>query len=160
MKGIIKAGNGRIIDSTIDRHENGQVAAVLKFEVPFSSQDVLLRQLKTTGSVVSQKASRNPNVPENDLTTSHIIVTLTGVSPIVPNDEGLSSYVRTSLYMSFKVFSVCLMLIILGVSAVLPWVLVVWIVYKVYCRMTAGSSSMQLATAGGPTTPTGETPQL
>ena len=92
------------------------------------------------------------------MTTTHIDVTLAGVQPIVPSDEGLGSYVRTSLYMSFKVFSVCLMLIILGVSAVLPWALVIWVAYKIYVRMTSGTPDVQLATAGGPTPPSAETP--
>ncbi len=161
LKDLIRAGKGRIIDSNVDRHENGQVSAVLKFEVPFASQDTLLKQVAGGRKFASQKATRNPTVPENELTTSHIIVTLSGVSPIVPNDEGLGSYVRTSLYMSFKVFSVCLMLIILGVSAVLPWVLVVWVAYKIYCRLTGPSSpdALQLATATGPTPPHTDAPQ-
>jgi hypothetical protein len=158
LKETVTANKGRILDSNVDRHENGQVSAVLKIEVPFASQDALLRQIKGVGSLVSQKAVRNPQAPENELTTSHIIVTLTGVSPIVPSDEGLGSYVRTSLYMSFKIFSVCLMLIILGVSAVLPWALVVWVAYKAYVRF-AGSRDMQLAADGAPTPPaTGEGP--
>jgi hypothetical protein len=157
LKALIAAGKGRVIDSTIDRHENGQVIGRLKIEIPFASQDVILKQIKDIGTVVSQQAKRNPQVPENELTTSHIDVTLAGVQPIVPSDEGVGSYVRTSLYMSFKVFSVCLMLIILGVSAVLPWALVIWIAYKIYVRMTSGTPEVQLATASGPTPPSGET---
>jgi hypothetical protein len=152
LKDMVLAGKGRIIDSNIDRHENGQVLGVLKFEVPFVSEDSLLRQIKGVGTVVSQQAKRNPQVAENELTTAHIIVTLAGVQPIVPSDEGLGSYIRASLYMSFKVFSVCLMLIILGVSAVLPWALVIWIAYKAYVRF-AGSRNLDLAAATGPTPP-------
>ncbi|MBI2808631.1 MAG: DUF4349 domain-containing protein [Planctomycetes bacterium] len=152
LRDLITAGRGRVIDSNINRLENGKVSGVLTFEVPFASQDTLLRQIKGTGTLVSQQAKRNPQIPENSLTTSHIFVTLNGATPIVPSDEGLSSYVRTSLYMSFKVFSVCIMLIILGVSAVLPWVLVIWVVYKVYARMTA-NREMQLATEAGPVPP-------
>ncbi len=127
LKALILAGKGRIIDSNIDRHENGQVLGILKFEVPFASEDTLLSQIKGVGTVVSQQAKRNPQVPENELTTAHIFVTLAGVTPIVPSDEGLAPYIRTSLYMSFKVFSICVMLIILGISAVLPWPWVIWI---------------------------------
>jgi hypothetical protein len=158
LKDLVLAGKGRVIDSNIDRHENGQVLGVLKFEVPYVSEDSLLRQIKGVGTVVSQQAKRDPKVPENELTTAHIIVTLAGVTPIVPSDEGLGSYVRTSLYMSFKVFSVCLMLIILGVSAVLPWALVIWVAYKAYCRF-GGSRNLQLAAATGPTPPSAPTPQ-
>jgi hypothetical protein len=152
LRDIVSAAKGRVIDSTVDRHENGQVQGILKFEVPFVAQDSVLRQIKGAGTVVSQQAKRNPNVPENELTTSHIEVVLSGVTPIVPSDEGLGSYIRASLYLSFKVFSVCLMLIILGVSAVLPWVLVLVAAFKLYSRFV-GFRRPHLAPATGPTPP-------
>ena len=125
--------------------------------MPFAAQDTLLRQIKGGRDFASQKAVRNPNVAENELTTSHIIVTLTGATPIVADDNGLGVYVRKSLSMSYNVFLVCVMLIILGVSAVLPWVLVIWLVYKAYVRFSGGSS-VQLASATGPTPPGAEPP--
>ena len=93
LKAIVLAGKGRVIDSNIERHENGQVIGVLKFEVPFASEDTLLSQIKSAGTVVSQQAKRNPQVPENELTTAHIFVTLAGTTPIVPSDEGLAPYI-------------------------------------------------------------------
>ncbi len=153
LKAIVAATKGRIIDSNIDRLENGEVLGVMKIEIPFASQDALLKQVKGVARrVVSQKAARSPSVPENELATSHIIVVLAGVSPIVPANEGLGSYISSSLYMSFRVFAICLMLIILGVSAVLPWALVIWVVYKVYSRFSA-AREVQFATATGPTPP-------
>ena len=149
LKELVAAAKGRVIDSNIDRYENGQVIGVILFEVPFASEDSVLRQMKSAGTVISQKAARDPKVAENDLTTAHILVTLVGVAPIVPSDEGLGSYVRTSLHMSFKVFSVCVMLIILGVSAVLPWALVIWIAYRIYVRI-AGPSSPPAVTPSSP----------
>lgn len=134
LRDRVAAANGRVLDSNIDRFENGQALGVLKFEVPLAAEEAVLKQLKSVGTLVSQQAKRNPQVAENALTTAHIIVVLAGTAPIVPSDEGLGSYVRTSLLLSFRVFAVCVMLIILGVSAVLPWALVIWLAYKAYVR--------------------------
>src|SRR6202041_54872 len=108
---LIVAGQGRIIDSSIDRFENGQAAAVLVFEVPFASQETLIRQM---GKPVSQRTARNAQIPENPLTTAQIIVTLAGGTPIVPDDQGLGTYVRKSLNLSFQILATIAMTIVVG----------------------------------------------
>jgi hypothetical protein len=139
IKDIVAAGKGRVIDSTVDRHESGLVTAAIKFEVPFASQEALLRQMKGTGKVISQRSTRDVNVTENELTTAHIIVTLTGADPIVPSDEGIASYVRTSLYLSFKILSIIVMSIIVGLSAIVPCVLLIWLGFKAYALLFGSS---------------------
>jgi hypothetical protein len=47
----------------------------------------------------------NPQVPDNELATAHIDVTLTSSEPIVPSDEGLWPQIRTSLLYGFKLLS-------------------------------------------------------
>jgi hypothetical protein len=141
LKELILAGKGRVVDSSIDRYENGQAAAVLVFEVPFASQDTLIRQMKVAaaGKLVSQKTMRNAQVPENELTTVHVIVTLTGANPIVPNDEGITSSIRTSLYLSFKILAFIVMSIVVGLSGIVPCVVMIWIGFKLYAVLTAPS---------------------
>lgn len=140
LKEIVLAGKGRILDSTVDRTESGQVAAALVFEVPFASQDTLIRQMKSAGKLVSQRTTRDQKVAENDLTTAHIIVTLTGSAPILPSEEGVGSYVRGSMYLSFKILAIIVMSVIVGLSAILPVVLLVWIGYKLYVFLFSGST--------------------
>ena len=149
IKDIVLAGKGRVIDSTVDRHENGQVTAAIVFEVPFASQDTLIRQMKSAGKLVSQRSTRDSKVPENELTTAHIIVTLTGSNPIVPNDAGIASYVQTSLALSFKILAIIGMTIVVGLLAVLPCVLLIWIGFKAYAVMF-GSNQGQVAVAAVP----------
>jgi hypothetical protein len=154
LKELVLAGKGRLIDSNIDRHENGQVSAALVFEVPFAAQDTLIRQMKgTAGKLLSQRSTRDPKVQENELTTAHIIVTLTGANLIVPNDEGVASYVRTSLYLSFKILAIIVMTIVVGLSALVPCVIMIWIGFKLYAIMAGASPGRStlpsLAPAGG-----------
>ena len=91
-----------------------------------------------------------------ELTTALIIV-YAGRRPTdrPQRDEGLGSYIRAKLYMSFMVFSVCLMLIILGVNDPLPCylALVIWVAYKAAVRFTGSLHNLQLASARQPTRP-------
>ena len=135
LKEIVLAGKGRVVDSSVDRHESGLVTAAIVFEVPFASQETLIRQMKGAGKLLSQRSTRDPNVTENELTTAHIIVTLAGVNPIVANDKGIGSYVRTSLNLSFNILATIVMTIIVGLSAILPIVLILWFGYKLYTIM-------------------------
>jgi len=147
IKDIVLAGKGRVIDSTVDRHENGQVTAAIVFEVPFASQDTLIRQMKGSATkLISQRSTRDSKVPENELTTAQIIVTLTGSNPIVPSDEGVASYVRTSLYLSFKILAMIVMSIIVGLSAIVPCVVLIWVGFKVYGAMFGTSQSQMMPT--------------
>ena len=141
MKELVRASKGRVADEKSGRHANGQSSALLVFEVPLSAQDALVQQFKAAGKLVSYDTARNPNVPENDLASAHITVTLVGANPIVPSDEGLGSYIRSSLYLSFRIFAYCVMAIILGLSAVVPICLVIFGGYVLVRWMWPGENS-------------------
>jgi hypothetical protein len=142
LKEMVLANKGRVVDSTVDRHESGQVTAAVVFEVPFASQDLLLRQMKTSGrKLLSQRSTRDSKVPENELTTAHIIVTLTGVSPIVDSDKGLDTYVRTGLNLSFRILAIIFTAVLVGLSFIVPVVLLIWVGLKVFGFMFSSGHS-------------------
>jgi Domain of unknown function (DUF4349)/Putative zinc-finger len=143
LKVIVLTAKGRVIDSGVEHYENGQAAAVLVLEVPAASQDEVIRQIKGKGKLVSQTSKRNAEVPENELTTSQLIVTLAGSSPIVPTDEGLGASMHKSLYLSFRILTGIVMALIVGLSAIVPLVLLVWIGFKAYA-IVVGSSMQPL----------------
>jgi hypothetical protein len=107
--------------------------------------------MKGSGKLLSQRSTRDPNVTENELTTAHIIVTLAGITPIVANDKGIGSYVRTSLNLSFNILATIVMTIIVGLSAILPIVLILWFGYKLYTAMAGASPGPQVLPATGST---------
>ncbi|HWY86540.1 MAG TPA: DUF4349 domain-containing protein [Gemmataceae bacterium] len=127
---MVKTRQGHIAGAQMNHERNGHISAILVFDVPLAAKDELIRQLKTAGTLRLQTSTRNPQVPENELATAHIDVTLTSSGPIVPSDEGLWPQIRTSLFYSFKLLSWSLMFVILGLSVILPWVLVLWGAYK------------------------------
>src|SRR5262249_20930204 len=134
IQDMVKTRQGHIAGGQTNHEPTGRVSAILIFDVPLAVKDDLVRQLKSAGIVRLHRSARNPEVPDNELATAHIDVTLTSSGPIVPNDEGLWPQIRTSLFYSFKLLSWRLMLVILGLRVVLPGVLVLWAGYKLVSR--------------------------
>jgi hypothetical protein len=116
LKDLVRASKGRVAGDNVERQPNGHVTAVLLFEVPLSAREALVQQFKGSEHVVSYKTGRNANVPDNDLATAQILVTLTN-APILPSDQ---SYVEKSLYLSYTVFAYCMLAIVVGLSAAVP----------------------------------------
>ena len=107
------------------------------FDVPLSERDELMRRFKQVGEVRAQKQTQNISAPAGRLATAHIDVTLTNVPPIVPTDEGVWPQIRNSLAFSFRLLSVSLMFVVVGLCVVLPWALVLWVGVKLFRRVRA-----------------------
>jgi hypothetical protein len=123
-KGLV--ANGPLF--TLDAR--GQVRAVILFDVPFAVKDELVRQFKGAGTVRLQKTEPNAAVPDNELATAHIDVALSSVGPIIPGEDALGPQLRKSLFYSFKIFSISLSFVLLGILGILPPLLVLFVVYK------------------------------
>jgi hypothetical protein len=142
LKQMVQAGKGRVIDSAVKRLENGEVMAILLFEVPYSAEETLVRQM---GKPVSQSTSRDKKVPENELTVAHLHVTLVGGSQVVPSDEGVGAYARKSLYLSYRILTFIVMSIIVGLSALVPCGLLLWGGFWFYSLFASAESRQPLA---------------
>lgn len=57
---------------------------------------------------------------------------MAGADPILPSDKGIGSYIHNSLYLNFQILSVIVMTVIVGLSAILPCAIVIWIGVKRY----------------------------
>lgn len=132
---LVKAHKGRLGAGQVNQERSGRVAALLRFDVPLTAKDEVLRQLKATGTPLLQTSTRNPQAPDGELAVAHVDLTLTTSGPIVPSDEALWPKVRTSLFYSFTLLSWSLMLVIMGLLFILPWVVVLWAGYKVVRRL-------------------------
>jgi hypothetical protein len=132
---LVRSSKGLIGPARVQHHANGLATATLNFDVPYATHQALVETFKSAGQTRQEQSSQNPQVPENELATAHIELTLVGQAGIVPSDEGLWPQIRTSLYYSFRVFGWSIMLVILGLCVVLPWALVIWVVWKVISRM-------------------------
>jgi len=132
---LVRAQKGTVAAARDSQEASGRITALLLFDVPLTAKDELVNKFKTAGRVRVRQTTSNPQVPDNDLATAHLDVTLASSGPIVPNDEGMWPQIRTSLFYSFKMLSWSVMFIILGLAVVVPWALVIWGVYRVVRRM-------------------------
>ncbi len=128
---LVKGAKGRFIDAKKTSERNGQVSAVLSFNVPLAAKSEVLRQLKGLGIVRGQSSTGKPLSPDDDLATVQFEVAVASPALIVPSDEGLWPQIRTSLFYSFRLLSWSLMFVILGVSVILPWTLIMWLGYRI-----------------------------
>src|SRR5207247_11480058 len=69
------------------------------------------------------------------LALARLDVTLSTPDLIVPSDDGLWPQIRSGLSVSFKALSWSLAFVIIGVCAVLPWVLIIYGVYRLLRRL-------------------------
>jgi len=135
-KGLVASGPLYSLD------RNGQVRGVILFDVPFAVKDELVKQFKAVGTVRVQQTTPNPKVPENELATAHIDVALSSVGPIISGEDALGPQLRKSLFYSFKIFSISLSFVLLGILGILPPLLVLFVVYKAVRRWRKTKTAM------------------
>jgi hypothetical protein len=138
LAAYVNEAKGRTVDARLVHEQTGRVTAELVFDVPLAAAAELVEKFKETGTVRRQQSARNPQVPESGLATARLHVLLSNTELIVPSDEGLWPQVRKGLATSFVALSWSLTVVIVGLLFVLPWVVVIYAVYRVVLRLRKG----------------------
>jgi hypothetical protein len=110
------------------------VTARLAFEVPVAAAAPLVDRFKGAGTVRAQTTAQNPQGLEGDLAVARLDVTLSNTDVIFPSDEGMWPKIRTGLKTSFIAISWSLMVVTIGLCFILPWAIVVYVVFLVVRR--------------------------
>jgi hypothetical protein len=126
---------GRVVQSQVTHERGGRVTARLVFDVPLAEAPRLVERTKETGTVRVHNAARNPQAPEGPLATARLDVHLSNAEPVVTADEGLWPQVRNGLRASFVGLAWSLSVLIVGVLFVLPWVAVIYVIYRIVARL-------------------------
>jgi hypothetical protein len=126
---------GRTVESNVARERTGRMTAKLIYDVPLASAPELVNKFGTAGIVRVQQFSKNQQVPDSDLAIARIDVTLSNSPLIVPSDEGFGPELRKGLTTSLKALSLSMSWLVFGLLVVLPWVLVVYAIYRVVMRL-------------------------
>jgi hypothetical protein len=132
---LIAQKQGRAVESHVARERTGRVTAKLVYDVPLSAAPDLIDKFKGAGTLRVHQSSRNPQVPDSNLATARLDVTLSNVELIVPSDDGLWPQVRRGLSWSFTALAWSLSWIIVGLCVVLPWALVLYGLYRLALRL-------------------------
>jgi Domain of unknown function (DUF4349)/Putative zinc-finger len=136
----VRSSKGRVLLSKVTQDAAGRASGTQVFEIPLAAKKDLVQSIRQAGTPRGQDATQNLQAPEGKLATAQIAVRLTSANPIVPSDEGLWPQVRTSLTYAFRLLSVSLMFVIVGISVLLPWALVLWVGVKLVRRMRGKAS--------------------
>ncbi len=147
IKEMVRASKGRIADEKSSRQPNGQVNATFVIEAPLAEQEKLVQEFKGKGRLVSFSTARNPSVPDNDLATAQITLTLAEPTPIVDSDSGPGWLLRKGLSVSFYIFGFCIIAILAGLSALVPIGGAIYGVFKGIRWMWPGEKSQPAASA-------------
>jgi hypothetical protein len=134
LRAMFKESNGTI---TVDKgpfDEKGELQALINSAVPVTARNELVQRIMAMGRVKHQELARNVESPESSLPLAVFRIRLTGTPGIVPNDEGLWPQIRTSLYYAFRLLTVSLMFIVVGVCVLLPWAVVIMVSVKLVRR--------------------------
>jgi hypothetical protein len=132
---LVSEKQGRAVESHVARERTGRVTAKLVYDVPLSAAPELIDKFKGTGTLRVHQSSRNPQVPDSELASARLDVTLSNVELIVPSDDGLWPQVRRGLSWSFTALAWSLSWVIVGLCVVLPWALVLYGLYRLVFRL-------------------------
>jgi hypothetical protein len=131
------AAKGRTVEPhiAIARERTGRMTAKLIYDVPLASAPDIVEKFSKAGIVRVQQFSKNQQVPESDLAIARLDVTLSNSPLIVPSDEGFGMELRKGLATSVKVLSLSLSWLVFGLLVIVPWVLVVYAIYRLVVRL-------------------------
>jgi hypothetical protein len=132
---MVRDNKGQATKPRITLTPQGEMTATLVFDVPITAEELVLGLCANVGKVADESQTTNAQVPETDLATAQIVVTLTGGRPTIPSNEGIWEQTQGSLYITFRVLSWSVMVVMLGLAVVLPWVIAIWLCVKIVRKM-------------------------
>lgn len=139
LTSLARQAQGRVVASQVTHESSGQATAKLTLDVPLAAAADLVEKTKQTGTVRVQQALRNNQAPEGPLAIARLEITLSDRLLIVPKDEGIWTQVRKGLAYSFQGLSFSLTFLIIGVLFLLPWALLIYVVYRIVKRLRRSS---------------------
>jgi hypothetical protein len=120
----------RVAESNLSKDRDGRSTAKVVVEVPLDKASELLSRAKGLGTVRAVDANKNLQVPAGALSRARIEVTFGNTDAIVTPDSGIWASIRQGLSTSVAGLMWSLRLIVIGVCFVLPWVLVLVIIWR------------------------------
>ena len=135
FSGQVGDAQGRAVESNVTHERTGRVTAKLVYDVPLKAAPGLVEKFKGAGILRLHESSRNPQVPEGDLASARLDVTLSSPEQIVAGGDGLWPKVRQGLSWSFTALAVSLSWLIVGLCVLLPWALVIYACLRLALRL-------------------------
>ena len=127
---------GRVVESNLSKDREGRSQAKVVVEVPLEKAGEMVRSARDLGAVRAIEANKNLQVPSGPLSRARIDVIFGNAEAIVAPERGLWASIRRGLSTSLAGLAWSVQLIVIGLCFVLPWVLILWAVWKLIKRRT------------------------
>jgi hypothetical protein len=125
---------GRKVDSDWAQQPGGQTVARVIVDVPQAKASELIAKARDQGRVLTVQRDQSPGAPEGPFARARLSVTLATADPIVAENQSLGGSIRSGLATSVHWLLRSVTLIVIGLCLVAPWVLIVWIGWKLWRR--------------------------
>lgn len=132
LQGAANKANGRVVEQSLSTDGSSRMHVVI--DVPLKNAGEMLDHVRGMGTVKRIDQARDTSVPEADFVHARLDVTFATINPIVGDDTGMATTLRSGLSTSIRGLLMSLQFIIIGLCLVLPWVLVVWTGLKIFRR--------------------------
>jgi len=132
LQAAAMAANGRVVEQSLSTDGASRMHVVI--DVPLKKSGEMLDHVRTMGTVKRIDQARDTSVPDADFVHARLDVTFATINPIVADDTGLASTLRSGLSTSIRGLLFSLEFIIIGLCLVLPWALVAWVGWKIFRR--------------------------
>jgi hypothetical protein len=130
------AAGGRKVDGDWAQQPNGQTVAKVVLDVPAGKLAELITKARDAGTVLSLQRDQSPGAPEGPFARARLSATIATADPIVGN-QGVGGSIRSGLTTSVEWLLKSVTWIVVGLCLVLPWLVVLWIGWKVARRRKA-----------------------
>ena len=134
IQAAVAAGDGRELDSAKSKDPSGRELAQIIVEVPIGASPGLLAKLEGMGKELANKITTNPQGEDGKLSRAQYDITLSNMAALVPENKTIASTLRAAVSTSLGVLFWSLYLIFTGIMMAGPWLLILWVVWRVIRR--------------------------
>jgi hypothetical protein len=121
----VKEAQGRVVKASESLDRNGQMTAIVTYDVPLASAPALIEWVRNAGNVRTHQMAQNQQAPSGKLAIARLDVTLSNSDLLVPRTEGLGAQLRYGLSISLRGLALSAGWLLIGLLFVLPWALLV-----------------------------------
>lgn len=141
LQSAASAASGRVVESNLSKDREGRSMGKIAIEVPLDKASEIVDRAKGLGRVRAIESNKNQQIPAGKLSRARIDVTFGNAEGIVAPDNGLFAAIRRGLSTSIAGLMWSLQLIVIGLCFVLPWVLILGLVWRFIKRRSKPASA-------------------
>lgn len=135
LRATLAGTPAREVDYSLTKEESGRVTGRIVIEVPVSAAPAVINHIDALGGKEKiNQVVKNSTVPETRFAKERFELSLASPASLVGPDKGFSGTVRAALSSSAAALFFSLYLIITGVLFVGPWIVIVWILWRLFKR--------------------------